>query len=139
MRITAAFSRLLRLRGVHVRSVRFEGDRVIVAVALKRRRLVCPLCSYSTAARKDTRRVDSRWRHLDLGVWRLEVRAGLRRLECPRHGVRVEGVPFARHKAGFTRDFEQLVAWLCTRTDKTTVKRMTRIDWDTVGRIVSRP
>ena len=78
------------------------------------------------------------WRHLDLGVWRLELRAQLRRLECPEHGVRVEGVPFARHASGFTRDFEQLVAWLATRTDKTTIKRMVRVDWDTVGRIIAR-
>ena len=29
-------------------------------------------------------------------------------------------------------------AWLATRTDKSTIKRMLRIDWDTVGRIVKR-
>ena len=56
----------------------------------------------------------------------------------PEHGVRVEGVPFARHGSGFTRDFERLVAWLATRTDKSTIKRMVQIDWDTVGRIISR-
>jgi transposase len=38
----------------------------------------------------------------------------------------------------FTRDFECLVAWLATRTDKSTIKHMLRIDWDTVGRIVKR-
>lgn len=30
------------------------------------------------------------------------------------------------------------MAWLATRTDKSTVKRLVRIDWDTVGRIVAR-
>ncbi len=84
------------------------------------------------------RPVDSDWRHLDLGVWRLEVRARLRRLVCPQHGVRVEGVPFARHGSGLTRDFEHLAAWLATRTDKTTIKRMLRIHWATVGRIIER-
>ncbi len=62
----------------------------------------------------------------------------MRRLECPQHGVRVEGVPFARHASGFTCDLEQLVAWLAARTDKTTIRRLVRIDWDTVGRIISR-
>jgi hypothetical protein len=38
----------------------------------------------------------------------------------------------------FTRDFECLLAWLATRTDKSTIKRMLRIDWDTVGRIIKR-
>ena len=39
-------------------------------------------------------------------VARLEVRARLRRLRCPEHGVLVEGVPFARDGARFTGDFE---------------------------------
>ena len=138
MRVTTVFSRLLRLPGVWVRKVRFEPERVIVEVALRRERLVCPECGYSTAARKDTRPENSVWRHLDLGVWRLEVHCRRRRLWCPVHGARTEGVPFARPGAEFTRDFECLVAWLATRTDKTTIKRMLRIDWDTVGRIVKR-
>ena len=54
------------------------------------------------------------------------------------HGARTEGVPFARPRSQFTRAFECLVAWLATRTDKSTIKRMLRIDWDTVGRIVKR-
>lgn len=138
MRVAAAFSRLLRLDGVWVRDVMFTDRRVVVEVALRRRRLVCPHCGYSTPHRVHEQDHDSRWRHLDLGVWRLEIRARLRRLRCPVDGVVVEGVPFARHRAGFTRDFEQLVAWLATRTDKTAITRLVRIDWDTVGRIVER-
>jgi transposase len=138
MRVNAGFSRLLRLEGIWVRDVQFNGERVVVTVALRRRRLQCPLCDFSTPHRHNRQRVESTWRHLDLGVWRLELRAQLRRLACPEHGVRVEGVPFARHRAGFTRDFEALVAWLATRTDKSTVKRLVRIDWDTVGRIIAR-
>ena len=138
MRVTTAFSRLVRLPGVWVRMVRFKPDRVVVEVALRQRRLVCPLCEYSTPARKDKRPACSVWRHLDLGVWRLEIHCRRRRLWCPEHGARTEGVPFARHGSEFTRDFECLVAWLATRTDKSTIRRMLRIDWDTVGRIVAR-
>jgi transposase len=138
VRVTTAFSRLLRLPGVWVRKVRVEPDRVIVEVALRRERLVCPECGYSTAARKDTRPENSVWRHLDLGVWRLEVHCRRRRLWCPEHGARTEGVPFARPGSEFTRDFECLVAWLAARADKTTIKRMLRIDWGTVGRIIKR-
>jgi transposase len=138
VRVTTAFSWLVDLAGVWVRKVRFEPDRVVVEVALKRRRLQCPLCEYSTRARKDKRPVDSVWRHLDLGVWRLEIRCRRRRLWCPQHGARTEGVPFARPGSEFTRDFECLVAWLATHTDKSTITRMLRIDWDTVGRIIKR-
>ena len=139
MRVTTAFSWLLRLgKGVVVKQVRFEPDRVIVEVALRRRRLICPECGYSTRARKDTRPENSVWRHLDLGVWRLEVQCQRRRLWCPEHGARTEGVPFARPRSEFTRDFECLVAWLATRTDKTTITQVLRIDWGTVGRIIKR-
>jgi len=138
VRVSTAFCRLLRLEGVRVRDVEFEPGCVIVWVVLRRRRLVCPCCLFSTRHRHDVRPVDSVWRHLDLGVWRLEVRARLRRLVCPAHGVVTEQVPFARHRADFTRDFEHLVAWLATRTDKTTITRQCRIHWRTVGRIVQR-
>lgn len=138
MRVTAAFSRLLDLPGIWVRKVRFEPDRVVVWVALRRKRVCCPKCSYSTMARENEQDHDSVWRHLDLGVWRLEIRARLRRLRCPEHGVHVEGVPFARDGARFTRDFEDVVAWLMTKTDRTAVCRLVRIDWETVGRIIKR-
>jgi transposase len=138
VRITAAFSRLLDLPGVWVRNVRFEPDRVVVTVALRRKMLVCPKCSYSTWHRESHQHHDSVWRHLDLGVWRLEIRARLRRLRCPEHGVHVEGVPFARYRARFTRDFDDLVAWLATKTDQTATCKLVRIDWETVGRIIDR-
>jgi transposase len=138
MRVTSALSRLLDLPGVWVKQVVFEPDRVLVTVALRRRRLRCPKCSYSTRHRESRQHHDSVWRHLDLGRWRLEVCARLRRLRCPRHGVHVEGVPFARDGARFTRDFEDLVAWLATKTDKTATCRLTRIDWKTIGRIIER-
>ncbi len=138
MRVTSAFSRLLDLPGVWVRSVVFDRGRVVVTVALRRRRLQCPKCEFSTRSRESRQHHDSVWRHLDLGVWRLEVRARLRRVRCPQHGALVEGVPFARDGAGFTRDFEDLVAWLATKTDKSAVCRLVRIDWQTVGRIVQR-
>jgi transposase len=138
MRVTSAFSRLLCLPGVWVRSVCFEPGRVVVTVALRRRCLHCPKCSYSTRHRENKQHHDSVWRHLDLGVWRLEVHARLRRLVCPEHGALMEGVPFARAGARFTRDFDDLVAWLATKTDKTATCRLTRIDWATIGRVIER-
>ena len=139
MRVTAAFKRLLALPGVTVTDVEFGAGVVAVTVALRRRKLICPVCGFTTASAYEARRHDvSRWRHLDLGTWRLEVRAELRRLHCPTHGVRVEAVSFARHGSGFTADFEALVAWLATKTDKTTITRLVRIDWKTVGRICAR-
>lgn len=138
MRATTAFKRLLCLSGTTVSEVDFQPAKVVVTVRLTARRLRCPRCEFTTNARYDSRPVSSTWRHLDLAAWRLEIRADLRRLDCPTHGVRTEGVPFARPGSRFTRDFEDLVGWLATSMDKSALRRLMRIDWDTTGRIIER-
>jgi len=138
MRVTTAFKRLLRLDGVNVTAVEFLPTMIVVGVALRRRRLLCPHCEHKSRFRYDTRPVASAWRHLDLGVWHLELRANLRRLRCPTHGVVVEAVPFARPGARLTRDFDDLLAWLATRMDKTATARLCRVSWRTVGRACER-
>ena len=81
--------------------------------------------------------MDSSWRHLDLGgrVCRLRMR---RRLACPKHGAVTKSVPFARPGAPFTADFEDLVVWLVTRSDKTTIAAFARDAWRTVGAMCVR-
>lgn len=71
-------------------------------------------------------------------MWRVQVEATLRRLRCPTHGVVVEAVPFARPGAHLTRDFDDLMAWLATRMDKTSIARLCRVSWRTVGRACER-
>jgi transposase len=139
VRVTTLLNKLLALPGVRVVGVSCsERDRVVVEVALRRRKLVCPECGYTARGRRDTRPVDSSWRHLDFGRWRLEIRARLRRIDCPIHGARTEEVPFARPGSRFTRDVEDLVAFLATKMDKSAIARLARVDWDTVGRICER-
>jgi transposase len=139
VRATTLLNRLLDLPGIRVRGVSLPGPGLLVVdVALRRHRLQCPYCGWRTRWRYDRRRVASRWRHLDLGATMVIVRAELRRLECPTCGVVTEAVPFARHRCGFTGDFEDVAAFLATKTDKTTIARFLRIDWDTVGRICQR-
>jgi hypothetical protein len=41
-------------------------------------------------------------------------------------------------RPGLTRDFEELVAYFATKTDKTAITQILRIDWDTVGRACER-
>lgn len=138
MRATTLLNKLLDLPGLDVSGVSFDGRRMLVEVRLRARRLACPLCPFTTRARYDTRPVSSYWRHLDFGTATVVLCAGLRRIDCPEHGVLVEAVPFARYRSGFTRDFEDVTAYLATKTDKTTIARFLRIDWDTVGRVCER-
>jgi transposase len=138
VRVTTAFNMLLALPGVNVTAVEFATGRVLLDVRLRRRRLACPHCAFTTAARHNLQAKPSSWRALDLGIWRVTVRCRLRRLCCPDHGVVVEAVPFARHGARCTRDVDDLVAWLATKMDKTAVTRLLRINWRTVGAIIER-
>jgi transposase len=139
VRDSTLLNRLLDLPGVRVRGASLSSPGLLVVdLALRRLRLVCPHCGYQTRWRHDTRPVASTWRHLDLGGAMVMLRAQLRRPKCPACGVVTEAVPFARHRCGFTRDLEDVAAYLATRTDKTTITRFLRLDWDSVGRICQR-
>ena len=101
----------------------------------QRRRLQCPECTFSTAACYDAQAgVLALAEHTDMGRWKVLVRAGLRRLACPRptgSGSRPSRSPAP---LGFSRDFEDLIAFLATKTGTTTMVRLSRVDWDSVGR-----
>jgi len=137
MRVSTAFNRLLRLPGASVIDVGFTADGVIVAVRLRRRRRVCSRCGQTGRLAIHGRRV-KRWRHLDLGANRCIVECELRRLWCRTCGAQFEAVPWARPGSRYTRDFEDVVAWLAQQMAKTPIAGLLRIGWDTVGRIVER-
>lgn len=126
---------MLAIPGAWVDSVSFGPKQIVVGVRRRRRKLRCP-CGFETGARYDTS--VRRWRHLDLGACKLFLEAEVRRVDCPRCGVRTEDVPWARPKARHTRDFEDVVTWLAQRSDKTTVSRFLRCSWEAVDAMVSR-
>lgn len=49
-----------------------------------------------------------------------------------------EEVPWGRPGGRFPRDFEDVVAWLAQRMDKTAITRLLRTTWETVAGIVVR-
>ena len=134
MRVTTAFNRMLKLPGASVVSVAFSDVGVVVGLRQRTRRLRCP-CGFTTRARYDTRR--RRWRHLDAGACQIWLEAEIRRVDCPTCGVRTEDVPWARPGARHSRDFQDVVAWLCQRMDKTSVCRLMRCSREAVDRIVA--
>ena len=78
------------------------------------------------------------WRALDLGTLQCFLQADSPRVNCPEHGPTVAQVPWARHGAGHTREFDDQVAWLVTHTAKSTVVDLMRVAWRTVGSIITR-
>jgi transposase len=123
-----------------VEGVRFDERAGAVVVSVRpvaRARDRCGRCGVRSPGydRGEGRR---RWRALDLGTTKVFVEADAPRVRCRRHGVTVAAVPWARHGAGHTRDFDDLAAWLAVRTSKSAVTQLLRVAWRTVGSIVTR-
>lgn len=136
MRISTVFRKLLAVTAMVVRSVLMNGGEVVVAVAPLWRRPRCGECGeigpiYDTCEERT-------WRHLALGRSPFLLRYAPRRVGCSTCGVRVEQVPWAAQGSRFTRDFEELAAYLAQRMDKTAVTKLLGISWRTVGAIVER-
>lgn len=136
MRINKVFKKLLALQAARVVGVELSFDEVVVHVVRCGRRHRCPKCSFSSLAGYDRSVRD--WRHLSLGPWRVLLRGAVVRLSCPTHGVLTEAVPWADPESKFTRDFEDLVAWLTREMSQSAVSRLVHIAWPTVGNIVQR-
>lgn len=79
-----------------------------------------------------------RWRALDAGTTKVFIEADAPRVRCREHGPTVAAVPWARHGAGHTRDFDDMAAWLAVRTSKSATGQLLRVAWRTVGSIVTR-
>jgi len=136
VRLSTAFNRILQLPGASVRSIAFTDDGLVIALRRRWRRLRCP-CGRTTTARYDSSR--RRWRHLDFGACPVWLEADIHRVACRGcNRVRTEQVPWARPKARHTSDFENVVAWLAQRMDKSGIARLLRCSWEAVDAIVAR-
>lgn len=132
------FARLAGLHGVVVEEVGLVGEVVVVHARPKAsERGRCGRCGRRSPGydRGEGRR---RWRALDLGTIQAFVEADAPRVSCPDHGVVVARVPWARHGAWHTRDFEDQAAWLATQSSKSAICRLLRVSWRGVGGIITR-
>jgi len=140
VRSTTVWPALLGVEKTVVERVEFDEDEEMLVAHVRPRRRSrsrCGICRRPCPGydRGEGRR---RWRALDLGLFRAFVEADAPRVSCPEHGVVVAHVPWARHDARHTLPFDDTVAWLATRTSKSTLEQLLRIAWRTVGAIVSR-
>jgi len=127
-------------RSTVIEQVDFDDEAEIAVVQVRPRKGAkgrCGLC-LRRCPRYDQGEGRRRWRAPDLGLFRTFLEADTPRVSCPEDGVVVAWVPWARHGARHTLVFEDTVAWMATRTSKSTVEELLRIAWRTVGAIVSR-
>lgn len=123
MRIRKIVGMLVGVEGVVVEDLRVDALRhelVVVARPRSNARRRCPECG-ARCPKYDRGDGPRRWRALNLGSWTAYVEAEVGRVKCAKHGVRAAWVPWARPGSGFTRCFEDQVAWLVARTSKSTV------------------
>lgn len=140
MRNVSVWQRACGLVRTVVEDVRFDDDVEAVVVSARpaaKARGRCGRCS-RRAPRYDRGEGRRRWRALDLGTTRVFIEADAPRVRCRVHGPTVVQVPWARHGAGHTRDFDDQAAWLAVHVSKSAVVELLRVAWRTVGAIVAR-
>ncbi len=136
---------LVRALGVEravVEDVRWEGvpglQALVIRVRPRKKEMArCPHCR-RRCPRYDRGSGPRRWRGPDVGLCPAYIVAEAPRVHCREHGVVVQAVPWARPGSRFTTAFEDQVAWLAVRTDKSTLASLLRVAWRTVGRILER-
>jgi transposase len=133
------FRALLGVEKMVIEGVDFDGLGEVV-VRARPARGACGRCGVCRrrCGRYDGGEGRRRWRALDAGTVKVFIEADAPRVRCARHGVVVAHMPWARHGAGHTLQFDETVAWLATQCSKTAVTELMRIAWRTVGAIIER-
>ncbi len=138
MRATTLLRTLLAVTALIVTRVRLVDAGVLVATVRPRwRKPRCGVCG-TRASGYDTLPEPRLWRALAFGAVEVFLEYTMRRVECPRCGVRVEQVPWAAFGSRFTKPFEEMVAYLAQLTDQTAVTKLMGVSWRAVGNIVER-
>ena len=143
MTISTLLKKMLGVNGLVVEDVVFEtsktGEQMVVQGHVTRHEgQRCPICGRKCPL-YDRGRGKRRWRALDVGnSMKVFIEAEAPRIACREHGVLVQRVPWARHDSRFTKSFEETTVWLCLHLSRTTVAEYLRINWDTVGPVMTR-
>jgi len=106
-----------------IESIDFDEEAESVVVRVRARRSSkrrCGVCG-RRAGGYDQGEGRRNWRALDLGGLVCYLQSDAPRVNCAEHGPKVAQVPWARHGAGHTPDFDDQVAWLVTHTAKSAI------------------
>ena len=141
MRKSKLWKKLLGVEDIVVEDGDFEQDGDGEVLVLKVRpdrghRNRCSRCG-RRSRRQDEGEGRRRWRAPDLGVMRCFLEAAAPRVACPRHGVVVAAVPWARGpRSRFTAAFEDQAAWLCAAMNVTKAAELLRTTWRSLHSVI---
>ena len=138
------FRKLLNVNTAVFNNMRIETDQygvtsVTVTARVKRKESHrCPVCGRKCSGYDQGGRKVRRWRALDMCGLFLFIETSQERILCSEHGVQYPAVPWAYEGSRFTKDFDRTAAWLACHLSRKDVAEYLRIDWETVGRCLSR-
>lgn len=140
MAIKKILKSILNVNCIKIKNIEFDkiSSSLYIHVEItKGKKSRCPICGRKCSGYDSTTERRS-WRALDFGTCTVYILSNVNRVQCPDHGVHTEQVPWAYHHSGFTKEFEQQVAYLALHLNRTEVSKLMRINWRTVGTILSR-
>ena len=143
MTISSLLKKVLGVNGIVVEDVKFEatvsGEQMVVqGHATRHEQRRCPVCGRKCPLYDHGRGV-RRWRALDMGnSMKVFIEADAPRIECRKHGILVQKIPWARPGSRYTRSFEETLVWLCLHLARQTIAEYMRVSWDTVGPVMTR-
>lgn len=142
--INTLFRNILHVNTAKFTKARFEVDSkgqyhlYVYGVVHRKHDNCCPICGKKGKPYDRRENVTRSWRCMDFGGLIVHIESDAKRIECPEHGILSPAVPWAYSGSRFTKDFDRSVAWLATSLSKSSVAEYMRIDWQTVGRCISR-
>lgn len=99
---------------------------------------ICPICGRRCPGYDAPLAGTKLWRGSDWNGILVELESATHRIRCPEHGIVTADVPWAYPGSSFTKEFDMNAAWLATYLPRSTVSAYLRVDWETVGRCISR-
>ncbi len=143
MRATTLVRKVIGIAGLWVTALEVQDGALVARVRPNWRDPRCSGCGKRPPGqRRGGAKVATpgrKWRHLDLAGIRLHLAYDVRWVYCPACGRTVEQVPWASDpSARYTSEFDEQIAYLAQRSDKTSVQKLMRITWESVGRCIRR-
>lgn len=138
MRLSPVCRRIVGVDKLYAESAELKPFGLVFTVRPRpsHRRARCGQCQRKAALYD--RQATRYWRHLAVGATVIWLAYAPARVHCRHCGVRVESVPWARHRSRLTAPAEETLAYMAQLMDYTTITRLIGVAWTTVARCVRR-
>jgi len=103
---------------------------------IRRNQCRCPICKQKCPGYDYQSEKESWWRAANLNGVPVILYYRRQRIQCPKHGVLSEWLPWVDGESRFTESFNNEVAWMALQMSKLAVSILMGINWRTVGNCI---